>query len=162
MASNTAKSTVYFHTLDLDSGVAGTGHADTYIENGAAVAIASGAVVTDSTPITSATITAGELSGRRGCPRLHAQRRHRRYHRVAEQRRHPRAGLATAGGDTAAQWQAALDAVTYADSSDNPNTATRDITVVLNDGTFHTNTAHATIAIQAVNDAPAIGVRRHR
>ncbi|HOT13928.1 MAG TPA: Ig-like domain-containing protein [Bacteroidales bacterium] len=58
------------------------------------------------------------------------------------------------GSDTKANYQAALRAVKYANSSDNPTTAARTVTFTVNDGTAGSNTQTRTINITAVNDAP--------
>jgi len=44
--------------------------------------------------------------------------------------------------------------VVFGSSSENPDTSLRDITVVVGDETETSNTAHTTIAVSAVNDAP--------
>ncbi|MEN3030265.1 Ig-like domain-containing protein [Chromobacterium amazonense] len=56
----------------------------------------------------------------------------------------------TSSGATAtlAQWQAALQAVTYNDTSGTPNTATRTISFVVNDGTVNSAAVTRNIAIQ--------------
>jgi VCBS repeat-containing protein len=68
--------------------------------------------------------------------------------------------LASAGNTaTLAQWQAALDAVTYSSTSDNPTTfgtdSTRSISWVVNDGLLSSNTKTTTLTITAIND-PAV------
>ena len=62
----------------------------------------------------------------------------------------------TSAGATAtlAQWQAALRSVTYINSSQHPNTATRTISFVVNDGTAASNPATKDIIVVAVNTAP--------
>ena len=61
--------------------------------------------------------------------------------------------LSSASGTaTAAQWQAALRAVTYNNSSDNPTTTARTVTYTVNDGSLNSNTVSATINLTAVND----------
>ncbi|MGN6799381.1 MAG: beta strand repeat-containing protein, partial [Gaiellaceae bacterium] len=66
----------------------------------------------------------------------------------------------TSGGATATvgQWRAALAAVTYLDNVSSPNTATRTISFVANDGSVDSATATRTVAITAVApSAPTIG-----
>ncbi|MGE5466653.1 MAG: DUF4347 domain-containing protein [Ignavibacteria bacterium] len=58
---------------------------------------------------------------------------------------------------TLAQWQAALRAVTYTNSSDSPNTAARTLSFVLNDGTANGNTGNKSLSVTAVNDTPVVG-----
>ncbi len=62
----------------------------------------------------------------------------------------------TSAGATAtlAQWQAALRAVTYLNSSDNPTTTQRSVMFVINDGLADSNTLTSTINVTAVNDVP--------
>ncbi|RQP16956.1 MAG: gliding motility-associated C-terminal domain-containing protein [Parapedobacter sp.] len=62
----------------------------------------------------------------------------------------------TSAGSTAtlAEWQAALRAVTYSNSSQNPNTALRTVSFVVNDGTDDSNPATKNIHVVAVNTAP--------
>ncbi|AAQ58142.1 conserved hypothetical protein [Chromobacterium violaceum ATCC 12472] len=56
----------------------------------------------------------------------------------------------TSSGATAtlAQWQAALQAVTYNDTAGSPNTATRTVSFTVNDGTVNSATVTRNIAIQ--------------
>lgn len=64
----------------------------------------------------------------------------------------------TSAGATAtlAQWQAALRSVTYSNGSEAPNTATRTISFVANDGQSDSTAATKTVSITAVNDAPLV------
>lgn len=63
--------------------------------------------------------------------------------------------LASAGGTaTVAQWEAALRAVTYSNSSEAPNTASRVISFTVNDGTIDSNTVTRTVAVTSANDTP--------
>jgi VCBS repeat-containing protein len=56
---------------------------------------------------------------------------------------------------TLAQWEAALKAVTYASTSEDPGSATRTVTWTVTDGNNNTSTAGTTsIAVTPVNDAP--------
>ncbi|WP_447749035.1 DUF4347 domain-containing protein [Pseudomonas nicosulfuronedens] len=66
--------------------------------------------------------------------------------------------LTSAGGTaTLAQWQAALRSVTYSNSSDNPDTATRTISFVVNDGAASSVAVTQAVNVVAVNDAPVLG-----
>ncbi|BCH33357.1 hypothetical protein MesoLjLc_52870 [Mesorhizobium sp. L-8-10] len=58
------------------------------------------------------------------------------------------------GNATVAQWQAALRAVTYVNSSDTPNTGDRTISFVVNDGTSDSLAGTRMVSVTAVNDAP--------
>ena len=64
----------------------------------------------------------------------------------------------TSAGSTAtlAQWQAALRAVTYSQSSDNPSVAARTVSYTVNDGAANSNIVTSTINVTAVNDAPVL------
>ena len=57
---------------------------------------------------------------------------------------------------TTAHWQAALRAVTYTNTSDNPSTATRNFVVTTIDGPDVTTTLSSTINVMAVNDKPTV------
>jgi hypothetical protein len=62
--------------------------------------------------------------------------------------------LSTGNTATKAHWEAALRAVTYSNTSDNPNTAARTVSYAVNDGSLGSNTVTSTINLTAVNDAP--------
>ncbi len=62
--------------------------------------------------------------------------------------------LTLTGTATVAQYQAALRSVQYDNTSDNPNTATRTITFVVNDGSLNSSPDSRDVTLQAVNDAP--------
>lgn len=65
--------------------------------------------------------------------------------------------LTSAGGSaTTAEWQAALRAVTYTNTSEAPDTTARSVDFVVNDGTDPSNTLTSTINITATNDAPVV------
>jgi hypothetical protein len=63
--------------------------------------------------------------------------------------------LSLTGSDTVANYQAALRAVKYNNTSDNPSTAARTVSWSVNDGTLPSNVATSTINVAAVNDGPA-------
>ncbi len=63
--------------------------------------------------------------------------------------------LSSAGNTaTVTQWQAALQAVLYSNSSDNPSTLARKVSYLVNDGGLNSNIITATVNVTAVNDAP--------
>ncbi|MCS3805808.1 hypothetical protein HNO92_003051 [Chromobacterium alkanivorans] len=64
----------------------------------------------------------------------------------------------TSSGATAtlAQWQAALRAVTYSDSSLSPNTSSRTISFAINDGAINSSAVTKTVTV-AADSAPVIG-----
>ena len=57
---------------------------------------------------------------------------------------------------TVAEWQAALRAVTYANSSENPTTTARSVDFVVNDAVADSAPLTSTVNISAVNDAPVL------
>ncbi|MGS2762863.1 MBG domain-containing protein, partial [Sinomicrobium sp. M5D2P9] len=64
----------------------------------------------------------------------------------------------TSAGATAtlAQWQSALRAVTYNNTSSNPDTANRTVSFVINDGTANSSPATKVAEVLAVNNDPTI------
>ncbi|MCJ1886616.1 DUF4347 domain-containing protein [Pseudomonas sp. LA21] len=66
--------------------------------------------------------------------------------------------LYSAGGATAAQWQAALRAVTYSNSSDTPSSLDRTITFKVNDGNSDSAGANRTVTVAPTNDAPTVSM----
>jgi|GEM_PF-1564175 len=64
--------------------------------------------------------------------------------------------LSSAGSATLAQWQAALRSISYSNSSDNPDTSTRTISYVVNDGTTDSVAGTRDVNVTATNDAPVI------
>ncbi|MCZ7651395.1 MAG: tandem-95 repeat protein [Thermoanaerobaculia bacterium] len=64
--------------------------------------------------------------------------------------------LALTGSDTVANWQAALRAVGYANTSENPSTLARTVTWIASDGTDASAAATSTILVTATNDAPVV------
>jgi hypothetical protein len=57
---------------------------------------------------------------------------------------------------TPTQWQSALRAVTYNNTSQNPNTTARVISFIANDGALNSNTATKGLTVTSVNDAPVL------
>ncbi|MEA5582347.1 DUF4347 domain-containing protein [Nodularia harveyana UHCC-0300] len=62
--------------------------------------------------------------------------------------------LSLTGAATVANYQTALRAITYTNSSDSPNTTPRTISFQVNDGSLDSTTVNRNINITAVNDAP--------
>ncbi|MEH2443041.1 beta strand repeat-containing protein [Nostoc sp.] len=62
--------------------------------------------------------------------------------------------LTLTGSATVANYQTALQSITYTNSSDNPSTTPRTVSFVVNDGTANSATVTRNINITAVNDAP--------
>jgi VCBS repeat-containing protein len=57
---------------------------------------------------------------------------------------------------TVVQWQAALASVTYANTSDSPNSANRVIAFMVNDGIDSSAIATQTVTVTGMNDAPVV------
>ncbi|MCT7951873.1 hypothetical protein NG798_18890, partial [Ancylothrix sp. C2] len=64
--------------------------------------------------------------------------------------------LTLTGNATVAQYQTALQSITYQNNSENPNTTARTLNFTVNDGTSNSVAATRTINITAVNDTPAL------
>ncbi|XOB63370.1 beta strand repeat-containing protein [Campylobacterota bacterium DY0563] len=62
----------------------------------------------------------------------------------------------TGASATLAQVQTFLEAITYNNTSQDPNTTTRTVTVVINDGTDNSTSVSSNISINKANDAPVI------
>jgi Big-like domain-containing protein len=60
------------------------------------------------------------------------------------------------GADTVANYQAALRAVRYNNTSENPSAAARTVTWIANDGSVSSSSVTSTINVTAVNDAPVL------
>ncbi|MGN4065834.1 DUF4347 domain-containing protein [Burkholderia gladioli] len=62
----------------------------------------------------------------------------------------------SSGTATLAQWQSALDSVTYTDTAVTPNTATRTVSITLSAGAQTSNTLTRTITVAAVDQTPIL------
>lgn len=141
--------------LDLDDSAGGTGHTASFTEGNAAVPIAdTDASITDAAPgtIASATITitnhqAGDaLSVNGALPGG-----------ITPSSYNPATGvLSLSGVATLAQYAAALHQIEFSNGDQNPVAGNRSIAVVVNDGTFDSNIAIATIQVAGTNDAPVV------
>ncbi|GEM_PF-2156852 len=123
----------------------------TYIENGAAVAIASTIAITDvdDSHIEGATvqITGNFVVGQDVLNFVDQKGITGNYDSLT-------GVLTLAGSATKADYEAALKSVTYLNSSENPSTAERTITFAVDDGNVSSNVGTATVSVTAVNDAP--------
>ena len=63
--------------------------------------------------------------------------------------------LTLTGSSSVANYQIALQSVTYNNTSQNPSTLTRTVQFQVNDGTVNSNTSTRTVTVAAVNDAPS-------
>ncbi|MHC2338379.1 cadherin domain-containing protein [Bradyrhizobium sp. USDA 4454] len=64
--------------------------------------------------------------------------------------------LTLTGSSSVANYKAALDSITYFNSSDNPSGADRTVSFTVNDGSANSNISTSTIHVTPVNDAPVI------
>jgi hypothetical protein len=64
--------------------------------------------------------------------------------------------LTLTGSDTVANYEAALRAVTYVNTSANPSGAARTVTIIANDGAANSVAATDTITVTPVNNAPVV------
>ncbi|WP_050419880.1 cadherin repeat domain-containing protein [Bradyrhizobium tropiciagri] len=64
--------------------------------------------------------------------------------------------LTLTGSSSVANYQAALDSVTYFNTSDNPSGAPRTVTITANDGTLDSTPVTDTINVTPVNDPPVV------
>ncbi|MGF6310581.1 hypothetical protein ABIB82_004666 [Bradyrhizobium sp. i1.8.4] len=64
--------------------------------------------------------------------------------------------LTLTGSSSVANYKAALDSITYFNSSDNPSGADRTVSYTVNDGSASSNTSTSTIHVTPVNDAPVV------
>lgn len=142
-------------TVDLDAGTPGTGFETTYTENAAAVRVVDTDVSIsdfDTAAMVSATVVlanakpgdslsiAGGLSGG-----------------IESFIDTSVAGTITVrlvGSAPLSDYEAALEQIGFANSSENPDAADRDITIVVSDGEVDSNIAHTTVHVVPVNDAP--------
>ncbi|MEL7497637.1 MAG: LamG-like jellyroll fold domain-containing protein [Planctomycetota bacterium] len=65
--------------------------------------------------------------------------------------------LSLTGSATLAEYETALQSVTYSNGSEAPSTATRTVSFFVNDGDVNSNTLARDIGITPVNDSPGIG-----
>ncbi|MET7243042.1 tandem-95 repeat protein, partial [Methylobacterium sp. EM32] len=141
--------------LDLDASGPGTGFSSTYTENGAGVPIADTDVLiqdVDNPTLASATVTitngqAGDLLTAAGLPAG-----------IGASYDAGSFTLTLSGQASLANYQAALAAVRFASTSENPPTLPRIVAVSVSDGLLSSAAAQATVNVVAVNDAPANGL----
>ena len=64
--------------------------------------------------------------------------------------------LTLTGTSSVANYQLALQSVTYTNASQNPSTLARTVQFQVNDGTVNSNASTRTVTVAAVNDAPVV------
>ena len=148
--SGTASVTV----VNVAPTVVTTGSTLAYTENDPATAVDSGVTVTDDgTTLTSATITISSNYASGEVVLAFVDQ-----NGISGSWNSTTGVLTLSGSSSLANYQAALRSVTYVDTSDNPSTATRTVTFVVNDGTNNSLAATRDISVAAVNDAPVNSV----
>jgi hypothetical protein len=140
-------------SVDLNGPDSGTNFAATFTEGGAAVAIvgANAAIGdVDSANLNSATITITNLlDGTAEILSVDTTDTSITANYTAET-----GILALSGSDTLAHYQQVLRTLKYSNSSQNPNTTARSITVVVNDGTSNSPVRTSTVTVVRVNSEP--------
>src|SRR5258708_18705489 len=63
---------------------------------------------------------------------------------------------ALTGSSSVANYQAALDSITYFNNSDNPSGLDRTVSYTVNDGSLNSNTSTSTVHVTPVNDPPVV------
>ena len=66
--------------------------------------------------------------------------------------------LSLSGSATLAEYQTVIRSVTYANTSEAPNTGTRTVSFTVNDGSLDSNTETRDITVSSVNDAPTVSL----
>ncbi|MCT7951874.1 tandem-95 repeat protein, partial [Ancylothrix sp. C2] len=149
--SSAATKTVNITAVNNTPALTATATALTYTENSAAIAIDAGITVTDadSTNLSSATVSITgfqpedvlNFTAQNGITGTYD----------------PATGILTLTGNaTIAQYQTALQSITYQNTSENPNTTARTLSFSVNDGTSNSVAATRTLNITAANDTPAL------
>ncbi|TAL13198.1 MAG: DUF4347 domain-containing protein, partial [Aquabacterium sp.] len=145
--------------LDLDannsSGATGTGYNASWTENGGAVAVAdSDASLTDSDSSNLTGLTVTITNATDGTAEILAATTTGTS--ISASYDSSTQVLTLSGTDTVAHYQQVLRTVTYNNTSENPSGTSRSISYVATDAYATSSTATATVAINAVNDAPVI------
>ena len=147
--------------IDLDqndsSGTTGSGYHTSFTENGTAVAIADLDVTitdVDSANLASATVTLTNAKAGDSLAVLGALPAG--ITAVVDSSVPGVITVTLTGSASLAGYQTALKQIVFSNSSDNPDTTQRNVTVVVNDGAADSNTASVKIDVVAVNDAPAL------
>ena len=140
--------------LDLSLVAAGTGYTTTWVQGGAAVAIAaaddtitddgttiSSAIIKLNSPLATDLLSAGALPGG-----------------IVASSYNAGTGIITLSGvATLAQYKAALQAIGYSSTAVNPSGPAKTVTVIVNDGVDNSNTATATINMATLSITKAAG-----
>ncbi|BDI05077.1 VCBS domain-containing protein [Sphaerotilus microaerophilus] len=143
-------------SIDLDSSGAGTGWSNSFTEGGSAVTVVDSDVLVsdaDSASLASATVV---LTNAKTGDQLSAGSLPSGITAVVNTGVAGQITVTLTGSASAADYQTALQAITFSNSSATPDTTTRSITVKVNDGSADSNLATTSITVTSVNSAPAL------
>ena len=140
--------------LDLDASAAGTGFATTFTENGGPLAIVDTdvTVTTGIADLDSATIVL--TNARAGDSMSIAGMLPGGIDASIDTSVVGKITMHLSSSASVADYQTALDQIRFVNTSDNPDTTDRDITVQVSNVEADSNVAHATVHVVAVNDPP--------
>jgi hypothetical protein len=150
--SNTVTTTVNCVAVNDPPVLTAGGGSPTFTEDGPPVTVDGGILVTDAddTNLVSATVTITNLLNS-GAETLAANTAG-----TSITAAYVAPVLTLTGSDTLANYQQVLRSVTYNNTSQNPNTTSRVISFVVNDGTANSNPVTTTVAMASSNDAPVL------
>ena len=138
--------------VDLDTHTDGKDYSTTFTENGSAVTITDPTVsITNSTSVTGATIV---LTNAKTADSLTLGTLPSGITGSVDTSVAGKITVTLSGTGTAADYQTALAGITYANSSDTPDTTQRVVTFQLQDGVYTSNSTTTTINVIPVNDPP--------
>ena len=147
-------------TIDLDSNnsstATGNAYKATFTENGAAIAIADSDVLItdpDSTNMASATVV---LTNAKASDQLTVGTLPSGITAAVDNSVPGQVTITLTGSATKANYQTAIRAITFQNTSNAPDPSVRTINVTVNDGIGNGTTAVSSITVQPVNDPPAI------
>ena len=145
-------------TVDLDGSAPGSNYTTTFTENGAPLSVSDTDIVvqdTNSSQLTSAFIT---LTNAQDHDILSFSGLPAGITGSIDTSTPGQITVALHGAASPADYQAAIHDVLFSNSSDDPSTVDRDIAVFVGDSDLNSNTAHTTVHVIAVNDAPVNGL----
>ena len=157
LSSAAQTTTVAITAVDAAPVLSNVAASASYTEQGAATTLSSGTVVSDADNATLASATVSISSGFLAGDTLTAATAGTT---ITASYDGATGVLSLSGSDTLAHYQAVLDSVTYASSSQNPTNfgadTSRTISWVVNDGTLSSAAQTTTVAITAVDAAPVL------
>ncbi len=152
LSSTPVTSTVTVTPVNDAPVLSGGGDTLSYTENGPAVAAAPGLVVSDADTAMLAGATVAIAAGHLAGDVLSFADQNG----ITGSYDSDTGVLTLSGAATAAQYQAALRAITFSSPSDDPGNGARTVSFVVNDGALSSTPATVTVSVTAVNDAPVL------